>query len=172
MARVSNAVSCRRRSKKILKRAKEYGIRILGPNSLGVYCPKSGLSFGFDFPKEQGPVGAMMQSGGNSTDLINISGLRGIRFSKVVSYGNALDINEIDLLEYFAEDEETQVLLCFMEGLKGDPKKFFQLLRKTVKRKPVIFCKGGRTSAGSRWTYSHTASLAGSAKIWGQHPFG
>jgi len=150
----------------ILKRAKEYGIRILGPNSMGVFCPASGLSFGYDFPKEPGHVGALMQSGGNATDLVHFSSLRGVRFSKVVSYGNALDINEIDLLEYFAEDPNTQVLLCFIEGLKGNPRKFLELVRRIASQKPVVICKGGRTSAGARWARSHTASLAGTAKIW------
>jgi acyl-CoA synthetase (NDP forming) len=79
----------------ILKRARENGIRVLGPNCLGIYCPKTGLAFGFDFPREPGKVGALIQSGGNSTDLMHIAALRGIRFNKVVSYGNALDINEI-----------------------------------------------------------------------------
>ena len=150
----------------ILKRAKEYGIRLLGPNCLGIFCPKSGLSFGYDFPKEPGAVGAIVQSGGNSTDLIHFASLRGIRFSKVVSYGNALDINQNDLLEYFLQDPETGIILCFIEGLRGSGKTFLELLRKAASLKPVIICKGGRTRAGARWTLSHTASLAGSAKIW------
>ncbi len=150
----------------ILSRARQYGIRLLGPNCLGIYCPKSGLSFGYDFPKEPGTVAAMIQSGGNSTDLIRFSSLRGVRFSKVISYGNALDINQNDLLEYFSQDSETKIILCFIEGLKGDSKKFLKLLREAANLKPVVICKGGRTTAGARWALSHTASLAGSAKIW------
>jgi len=150
----------------ILRRAREYGITLIGPNCLGVFCPKSGLAFGYHFPKEPGTVGALIQSGGNSTDLIHFSSLRGIRFSKLVSYGNALDINQNDLLEYFIEDTETKIILFFIEGLRGDSKKFLELLRRATRLKPVIICKGGRTSAGARWTLSHTASLAGSAKLW------
>lgn len=150
----------------IKKRALEYGIRVLGPNCLGTYCPKSGMAFGYDFPKEPGTVGAILQSGGNSADLILFSSLRGIRFSKVVSYGNGLDINENDLFEYFAEDPETKVILCYFEGLKGEKGTFLKLVSKVASLKPVIICKGGRSRAGARWTLSHTASLAGSAKIW------
>lgn len=150
----------------ILKRARQYGIRVLGPNCLGVFCPQSGLAFGFDFPKEPGKVGALIQSGGNSTDLVHISTLRGIRFSKVVSYGNALDINELDLFQYFADDPETEVIVSYIEGMKGDGKKYLELVRKAASRKPVVILKGGRTSVGSRMTMSHTASLAGSADIW------
>ncbi len=150
----------------ILKRAREHGIRVLGPNCLGVFCPKSGLAFGFDFPGEPGTVGALIQSGGNSTDLIHISSLRGIRFSKVVSYGNALDVNEIDLFRYFADDPETRIILSYIEGLRGDSREFLELVRQAARRKPVVILKGGRTAVGSRITLSHTASLAGSTNLW------
>ena len=150
----------------ILRLGKEYGIRLLGPNCLGVYCPKSGLSFGYDFPKESGTVSAIIQSGGNATDTIRFSALRGIKFNKVVSYGNALDINQNDLLKYFQQDDETKILLCYLEGLKGDPREFLALLKDITKTKAVIVLKAGRTTAGARQTLSHTASLAGSGKIF------
>jgi len=150
----------------ILKRAREYGIRVLGPNCLGVFCPKSGLAFGYDFPREPGKVGALIQSGGNSTDLIHIASLRGVRFSKVVSYGNALDINEIDLFKYFLDDPETEIILNYVEGLRGSGREYLELVRKAASKKPVVICKGGRTSVGSRMTLSHTASLAGSVNLW------
>ncbi len=150
----------------IAKKAREYGIRIIGPNCLGVTCPETGLASGYDFPKEPGGVSALIQSGGNSTDLIHIAALRGVRFCKVVSYGNALDINQNDLLEYYSNDPKTKVILGYIEGIKGDGRKFLRLLREASKKKPVIICKGGRTDAGSRMTVSHTASLAGSSKIW------
>jgi acyl-CoA synthetase (NDP forming) len=150
----------------IKNKAKSYGIRLLGPNCLGVYNPKSGLSLGYDFPKEPGTVGALLQSGGNSTDTVRFGSLRGLRFSKVISYGNAVDINQNDLLEYFSQDEDTRIVLCYVEGLRGDPRKFMELLRSTSKKKPVIVCKAGRTSAGARQSLSHTASLAGSGKIF------
>jgi len=150
----------------ILKRAREYGIRLIGPNCLGIYCPKAGLAFGYDFPREPGTVGALIQSGGNSTDLMHISSLRGIHFSKVVSYGNALDINEIDLFRYFLDDPETKIIIHYVEGLRGDSRDYLDLVRRAARIKPVIIMKGGRTSVGSRLTISHTASLAGSTDLW------
>lgn len=150
----------------ISKRAKEYGIRMIGPNCLGVYCPETGLAFGYDFPKEAGGVGGIMQSGGNSTDLVHVASLRGIRFSKVVSYGNALDVNQNDLFEYFLDDPKTKVILSYIEGLKGDTRQFLHIVRKAAAQKPVVICKGGRTDAGARLTVTHTASLAGSGKMW------
>jgi acyl-CoA synthetase (NDP forming) len=150
----------------ILKRAREYGVRVLGPNCLGVFCPKTGLAFGFEFPEEPGKVGALIQSGGNSTDLMHIAGLRGVRFSKVVSYGNALDINEIDLLRYFMEDPETEIILSYIEGLRGSSREFLELVRRAAEKKPLVVCKGGRTVVGSRIALSHTGSLAGSVNLW------
>jgi acyl-CoA synthetase (NDP forming) len=150
----------------ILKRAKEYSIRLIGPNCLGVYCPETGLAFGYDFPKEVGGVGAIIQSGGNSTDLVHIASLRGVRFSKVISYGNALDVNQNELFEYFSDDPKTKVILSYIEGLKGDTRQFLNIVRKAVAKKPVVICKGGRTSAGARLTVTHTACLAGSGVVW------
>jgi len=150
----------------ILKKACECGVRVLGPNCLGVFCPKTGLAFGFEFPREPGRVGALIQSGGNSTDLMHIAALRGIRFSKVVSYGNALDINEIDFLRYFIDDPETGIILSYIEGLRGGSREYLELVGRAAAKKPVVICKGGRTAVGSRIALSHTASLAGSVNLW------
>jgi acetate---CoA ligase (ADP-forming) len=150
----------------VQKKAKEYGIRLLGPNCMGVYCPESGFSFCADFPKQPGSVGAIIQSGGSSTDICKYGTLRGINFSKLISYGNAIDINEMDLLKYLADDEKTKVIIMFIEGLRVKGRDFLDLLAKTTSKKPVIICKGGLSKAGARATMSHTASLAGSSAVW------
>jgi acyl-CoA synthetase (NDP forming) len=150
----------------IQRKVKEYGIRLLGPNCMGVYCPESGFSFCADFPKEKGNVGAIIQSGGSSTDITRHGALRGLRFSKVISYGNAIDINEMDLLKYMCDDPETKVIIAFIEGLRGNGRDFMELVRKTAAKKPFIVCKGGMSQAGARATMSHTASLAGSSLVW------
>jgi acyl-CoA synthetase (NDP forming) len=84
--------------------SRKTGIRVIGPNCMGIYCPESRISFNIDFPKESGPVGFISQSGGNTGGLIHQVRSRGVRFSKVVSYGNACDLNETDFLEYLASD--------------------------------------------------------------------
>jgi acyl-CoA synthetase (NDP forming) len=150
----------------ILKRARGYGIRLMGPNCMGIFNPGAGISFSYDFPKGKGNVGAMVQSGGSSTDIVKYGGLHGLKFSKVASYGNALDINEMDLLTYLADDPETTIIIAFIEGLKGGGREFLELVRKTALKKPVVICKGGRSKAGARSTMSHTASLAGSSQLW------
>jgi acetate---CoA ligase (ADP-forming) len=150
----------------IQTKVRQYGIRLLGPNCMGVYCPESGFSFCADFLKEKGPVGALIQSGGSSTDIARYGALRGLKFSKLLSYGNAIDINEMDLLKYLSDDPQTKVIIAFIEGLRGNGWDFLELVKKTTARKPFIVCKGGLSQAGARATMSHTASLAGSSLVW------
>jgi acyl-CoA synthetase (NDP forming) len=141
------------------------GIRIIGPNCMGIYCPESRVSFSPDFPKESGPVGFISQSGGNTGGLIRRVMSRGVRFSKAVSYGNACDLNESDFLEYLADDPETRIIGLYIEGIK-DGKRFRQALQKAAEEKAVVLLKGGITEGGARAAASHTGSLAGSEVIW------
>ena len=145
--------------------ARKKGIRILGPNCMGIYCPKSRLSFSPAFPEESGPVGVISQSGGNSIYLVRQAALRGVRFSKVISYGNACDINESDLLEYLAHDVDTKIIALYIEGIK-DGRRFRRALEQATKEKTVVLLKGGTTEGGARAVAGHTASLAGSRATW------
>jgi acyl-CoA synthetase (NDP forming) len=91
--------------------------------------------------------------------------VRGLRYSKVVSYGNGTDVRESELLEYCAEDPESEVIACYIEGLR-DGAHFMRALKKAAAAKPVVILKGGRTDEGSRAANSHTGSLAGSLDIF------
>jgi acyl-CoA synthetase (NDP forming) len=145
--------------------ARRKGIRIIGPNCMGIYCPQSRLSYSPAFPKESGPVGVISQSGGNSIYLVRQAALRGVRFSKVISYGNACDINESDLLEYLANDADTKIIALYIEGIK-DGKRFRRAMEEATKEKTVILLKGGTTEGGARAVAGHTAALAGSKATW------
>ncbi len=149
----------------VLARARQTGIRLIGPNCMGLYHPGHGMSFGYRLPKESGPVGMLSQSGGVATAFVLTAGKRGIRFSKVISYGNALDFNECDYLDYFAADPDTKVITIYAEGIR-DGRRFVDSLRRAAAVKPVIVIKGGRSESGTRAVASHTASLAGSAAAW------
>ena len=149
----------------IVEKARKLGIRILGPNCMGIYHPRQGLSFNHDLPRESGPVGGFFQSGGGAAELVRYAALRGIRFSKIINYGNASDIDEVELLNYFASDDETKVIASYIEGVK-DGKRFAESLALAAKKKPVIVLKGGRSRTGARLALSHTASLAGSINVW------
>jgi len=149
----------------ILEKARKLGIRILGPNCMGIYYPKLGLSFNHALPRDSGPVGGFFQSGGGAAEFVRYAALRGVRFSKVISYGNASDINEVELLDYFASDDETKVIASYIEGVK-DGRRFVESLALAAKKKPVIVLKGGRGRTGAKLALSHTASLAGSISVW------
>jgi len=149
----------------MLVKARAGGFRIIGPNCIGLYVPKSRLVNSFDVPLEPGPIGFISQSGGHAQNLPSYSSGRGLRFSKVVSYGNALDVNESELLDYFSEDPETEIIAAYIEGVK-DGKRFLRALQRTAARKPVVIYKGGRTEAGRRAALGHTASLASSVAIF------
>ncbi len=155
----------RQLEKEIVRLAKAAKIRIVGPNCLGVYSPKTGLTFASDFPRRVGKVALMGQSGGNTSYLLRASSQRGVRFSKAVSYGNAVDINETELLEYFGQDPETEIIAAYIEGAK-DGDRFHRVLADVSARKPVLILKGGYTKAGGEIAASHTGSLAGSSEIW------
>ncbi|MEE8352863.1 MAG: CoA-binding protein [Dehalococcoidales bacterium] len=143
------------------------GIRVIGPNCFGIYCPGGGLTIlpGDYLPKDSGNVAFISQSGGYAIRVPRRAEGLGIRFSKVVSYGNACDVNECDLLEYFAEDPETEIVTAYLEGVRDGPR-FFRLLKEIGGAKPVIIWKGGLTEGGARAAHSHTASLSGEKDVW------
>jgi acyl-CoA synthetase (NDP forming) len=149
----------------ILKKAKKLGIRILGPNCMGIYYPKVGLSFNHDLPRESGPVGGFFQSGGGAAEFVRYGALRGVRFSKVISYGNASDIDGTELLEYFVSDSETEIIASYIEGVK-DGRRFLEALALAARKKPVIVLKAGRGKTAAKLALSHTASQTGSDKVW------
>jgi acyl-CoA synthetase (NDP forming) len=146
-------------------RAAAAGIRIIGPNCMGVYDSSTGLAFRPDLPREPGDVAFLSQSGNNSVELMLHGHARGLRFSKVVSYGNALDLSEADFFEYLATDPATHVVGAYIEGT-ADGRRFLHALKECAKAKPVVVLKGGRTGAGSRTAASHTAALAGRRQVW------
>lgn len=151
----------------IARIARESGMRIVGPNCFGIYSPRSALSLlpGPDFPKESGPVGVLAQSGGFAAFLVRKAMGLGIRFSQVVSYGNACDLNEADYLSHFEVDDQTRMVGAYIEGVR-DGRRFFEVARRTSLRKPIFVWKGGLTPLGSSAVASHTASLGGSKRVW------
>jgi acyl-CoA synthetase (NDP forming) len=151
--------------RELRRRIREAGIRAIGPNCMGLYYPKAKLTFDPALPAEPGDVGFLTQSGSHAFRVIGRGKERGLRFSKVISYGNALDLDEADFLDHFAEDPDTQVIAAYVEGIR-DGRRFFEALRNAAARKPVVVLKGGRSSAGHAAASSHTAALAGQMTVW------
>ncbi len=143
------------------------GIRVIGPNCFGIYCPRSGLTVlpGPDLSRESGPVAFLSQSGGMAIDFANTGKSIGIKFSKIISFGNGSDLRETELLRYFSNDPETRIITMYCEGI-ADGDAFFEAMRAAARKKPVIVYKGGLSAAGGRAVQSHTASMGGSRVIW------
>jgi acetyltransferase len=140
-------------------------VSLIGPNCMGICCPKSGLTFVPDILTEEGPVGVISQSGTFAEQFLSIGKLRNVKFSKVISYGNAIDLDCPDFLEYLTHDPETKVIALYIEGTR-DGKRLKAALTEAAKLKPVLALKGGVTEHGQRAASSHTGSLAGSPEIW------
>jgi acyl-CoA synthetase (NDP forming) len=146
-------------------RAARGKVRLIGPNCMGVYCPRSGLAFRLDQPRITGSVAFISQSGGLSNNF-TLSGWRhGIHFSKVISYGNSVDVGDAELLDYLADDPETSIIAAYLEGTKNGVKLANALIRASS-IKPVVVWKGGTTGSGAKAVSSHTGSLAGSPSVW------
>jgi acyl-CoA synthetase (NDP forming) len=151
--------------REMLKRARAGGLRIIGPNCVGLFVPKSRLTNAIGVPVEPGPIGFISQSGGHAQNLPIDGSPRGLRFSKVVSYGNALDVDESELLGYLCRDSETEIIAAYIEGVR-DGRRFVNALREAAAQKPVVIYKGGKTEAGKRAAFGHTASLTSSLAIF------
>lgn len=139
---------------------KKYGMRMLGPNSLGFIDTYSNLNASFAASMAiKGKIGLASQSGALCTAILDWAKIRGIGFSKFISLGNKADISEKDIIQVLTEDEKTNVILLYLEGVK-DGRGFMGIASDA--RKPIIVIKAGRTRSGARAVSSHTGSLAGS----------
>lgn len=143
------------------------GLRIIGPNCFGVHCTKCGLTIipGGGFSRKEGDVAFVGQSGGLAVDLGYASIGLGFGWRRMVSYGNGCDIEAVELMEHFGEDDATKIVVAYIEGVK-DGRAFFERLRSVSANKPVIVWKGGLTESGARAVMSHTGSMGGEAVIW------
>lgn len=158
--------------KKITQLARKHGVPLLGPNCLGLINtdPRVAMnaSFGRAMPKE-GRIAFISQSGALCTSVLDYAKGANIGFSKFISMGNKADVTELQLLEYLAEDEQTDVILMYLENL-SHPREMLSLARgitgdaKTCK--PILAIKAGRTAQGAKAASSHTGALAGSDDIY------
>ena len=150
---------------KVVEIADKYNIPTLGPNCLGVMDPRSRVDTLF-LPTYKlsrasiGSVSFVAQSGAVGSTVLDLISGEGFGLSKFISYGNAAQIDEVDILNYLMHDEETKVVVMYIEGIKRG-KEFVEIAKKITKIKPVIVLKAGRTDAGASAAKSHTASLAG-----------
>jgi acetyltransferase len=147
----------------LARNAARCGIRVVGPNCQGVNYPYHGLCASWPLITRRGGIAFVSQSGTVGAAMIDWASEDRLGFSAFVSMGNRADVDEADLIEFFAEDPNTKVVSLYIEGVK-DAGKFLAALRKC--RKPVVIFKAGRTERGRKAAESHTRSLAGRDEIY------
>jgi acyl-CoA synthetase (NDP forming) len=146
--------------------AREANLALIGPNCMGVYHPKLGIRNHAEQPSGvAGNVGFLSQSGTHAINFSLYGASQGLKISKAISYGNAVVLDSPDLLEYLLQDDDTTVIGMYIEGPR-DGRRLFDVIQRIPPHKPLLIWRGGQTTAGSRATASHTASLAQSSAIW------
>lgn len=154
----------RERQNELLRRCRERGVRLIGPNCMGILARTPESTMNATFAPSLPPLGkvaAASQSGALGIAILQEARRLGIGISSFISMGNKADVSSNDLLECWEDDPATEVILLYLESF-GNPRRFGRVARRIGARKPIIAVKGGRASAGQRAAASHTAALAGS----------
>ncbi|HEX9590165.1 MAG TPA: bifunctional acetate--CoA ligase family protein/GNAT family N-acetyltransferase, partial [Bradyrhizobium sp.] len=146
--------------------AHKYGMRLIGPNCLGIMMPGANLnaSFAAHMPCA-GNLALISQSGAIATGMVEWAAQRAVGFSGIVSIGDQLDVDIADLLDYFAMDGKTRAILLYVEAIK-DARKFMSAARAAARIKPVVVVKSGRMAQGAKAAATHTGALAGSDAVY------
>jgi acetyltransferase len=146
--------------------ARKYGMRLIGPNCLGIMMPGVALnaSFAARMPG-QGSLALISQSGAIAAGMVDWAAQRGVGFSGIVSIGDQLDVDIADLLDYYALDGKTHAILLYIEAVK-DARKFMSAARAAARIKPVVVVKSGRLAQGAKAAATHTGALAGSDAVY------
>jgi len=152
----------RQLEQKVVQIAKQAGIRVIGPNCLGVMATANKLnaSFGGDLPKA-GTIGYLSQSGALLAAILDMANAGGIGFSKLVSIGNKADVDELDVIEALGQDPDTKVIAGYLESISNGSA-FVRQAERISQTKPILIMKSGSTGAGAKAASSHTGSLTGS----------
>jgi len=146
--------------------AQKHGMRLIGPNCLGVMMPAANLnaSFSAHMPVA-GNLALISQSGAIAAGMVDWAAQRGVGFSGIVSIGDQLDVDIADLLDYYAMDGKTRAILLYVESIK-DARKFMSAARAAARIKPVVVVKSGRMAQGAKAAATHTGALAGSDAVY------
>ncbi|KAB2341795.1 acetate--CoA ligase family protein [Actinomadura rudentiformis] len=147
----------------LLAAAREAGVRLLGPNCMGVYSPSGGQTFIGGEPGRPGRIAVISQSGGLAGEVIKVGERRGLSFSKVATVGNSADVTPAELLRYLADDDETGSIGLYLEDPR-DGRGLFEALRHV--HKPVVALIGGRSGQGQKAAASHTGGMVSDTRVW------
>jgi acyl-CoA synthetase (NDP forming) len=145
--------------------AREVGVRVLGPNCMGVYSPRGRQTFQLGPAAEPGGISVLSQSGGLAGDILQAGRRAGLKFAQLASIGNAVDVTAAELLDWMVDDPNTEIIGLYLEGL-ADGRRLADALRRADGVKPVVLLVGGGSAQGARAVASHTGSMTSDARIW------
>jgi acetyltransferase len=151
----------------LLATARAAGLRLVGPNCMGVYSAPARLNgtYFWDLPSVRGGIGVVSQSGAYGGLIFRHLGTRGLGVGRFLSIGNQADVEIGEVIEYLVDDPETTLVACFVEALRDGPR-FVRIAERAAGRKPIVVLKAGRSDAGRRAAGSHTGSLAGAHDVF------
>ncbi len=157
------------REKKILEIAKKYNARIIGPNTVGIYIPSTGVNTALVVPERSrfpgdGDIAFITQSGALGLLTMDSVAMYNVGFSAFINLGNRIDVNENELLEFFGSDERSKVVIMYIESFR-DGREFMRIAREVTRKKPIVVLKAGRTKRGGRAASLHTGALGGSDAV-------
>jgi acetyl coenzyme A synthetase (ADP forming)-like protein len=151
------------RERDLVERVRRHGMRLVGPNCMGILNTEAAVSMNATFAPNMpppGPLSFMSQSGALGVTILDYAAEYGIGIHHFVSVGNKPDVSGNDLIEYWEDDPDTRVILMYIENF-GNPRRFTRIARRVTRKKPIVVVKAGRTGAGARAASSHTGALAG-----------
>lgn len=149
----------------IISISRKKGLKVIGPNCMGPYCPSSRVTAWGAIPGLDGPLGVISQSGGITQRLTEYTCSLGIGTGKAVSFGNGAVLSSCDYLEYMAKDKDIRVIAMYLESVQ-DGRRFFRLAKEVARKKPIILLKGGESEAGAATASSHTGAMSGENRVW------
>jgi len=155
----------KKEERELVEIAHSYGMRLIGPNCVGVMNTHNDMNATFIMDAKKGSIAFVSQSGALGAGIVYKTVKEGIGFSKFISVGNMADLDFAELMEYLADTEEDKAIALYIEGVR-DGRKFIEIAKRVTKKKPVIALKAGKSESGARAASSHTGSLAGSWKIY------
>jgi len=157
------------RERKILEIARKYNARIIGPNTVGIYVPSTGVNTALVVPERSrfprdGDIAFITQSGALGLLTMDSVSMYNVGFSSFINLGNRVDVNENELLQYFGEDGKSKVVIMYIESF-ANGREFMRIARDVSRKKPIVVLKAGRTKRGSRAASLHTGALGGSDAV-------
>ncbi len=157
------------RERKILEIARKYNARIIGPNTVGIYIPSTGVNTALVVPERSrfprdGDIAFITQSGALGLLTMDSVSMYNVGFSSFINLGNRIDVNENELLQYFGEDEKSKVVIMYIESF-ANGREFMRIARNVSKKKPIVVLKAGRTKRGGKAASLHTGALGGSDAV-------